>query len=97
MGFIKVTPEELRNQAAQVTQGATEVQEILTRLLGQIHDLAGRWEGAGSSSFQQQYDEWQQGANMTKQGMEGIGSFLNTAAQQYEDTDRAVAGANPGA
>lgn len=97
MGFIKVTPEELRSQSSQVTQGATEVQEILSRLLGQVQDLAGRWEGAGSSAFQQLYDEWQQGANMTKQGMDGIAKFLNDAAQQYEDTDRAVAGASPGA
>jgi WXG100 family type VII secretion target len=97
MGFIKVTPEELRSQATQVNQGATEVQEILARLLGQVHDLASRWEGAGSAAFQQLYDEWQQGANMTKQGMEGIANFLNAAAQQYEDTDAAVASAGQGA
>lgn len=92
MGFIKVTPEELRNQANEVSRGAAEVQEILNRLLGQVHDLASRWQGAGAGKFQQTYDEWQQGANMTKHGMDGIVQFLNGAAQQYEDTDRAVAG-----
>ena len=93
MGFIKVTPEQLRHQAGQITSGAGEVQDLLNRLLGQVHDLASSWEGAGGSKFQQLYDEWQQGAAMTKQGMEGIASFLNAAAQQYEDTDSAIAGA----
>jgi 6 kDa early secretory antigenic target len=93
MGFIKVTPEELRDQSSQVTQGAGEVQDLLQKLLGQIHDLASRWEGAGSSSFQQLYDEWAKGADMTKQGMDGIAKFLNDAAQQYEDTDKAIAAA----
>ena len=93
MGFIKVTPEELRTQSSAVTSGAGEVQEILQRLLGQVRDLAGKWEGAGSASFQQMYDEWANGAEMTRQGMEGIAKFLNDAAQQYEDTDQAIASA----
>src|SRR4051812_10679387 len=90
MSFIKVTPEELRTQADQVTRGATEVQDILSRLLGQVRDLAGRWEGAGSSSFQALFDEWNRGADMTKQGMEGMAQFLTGAAQQYEETDQAI-------
>jgi len=93
MGFIKVTPEELRDQATQVASGATQVQEVLQKLLGQVHDLATRWEGAGSASFQQLYDEWSRGAEMTRQGMDGITQFLNSAAQQYEDTDAAIAAA----
>lgn len=93
MGFIKVTPDELRTQASQVSQGAAEVQALLSKLLGQVQDLAGRWEGAGSTSFQQLYDEWSKGADMTKQGMDGISKFLNDAAQQYEDVDTAVAAA----
>ena len=93
VGFIKVTPDELRTQASQVSQGASEVEGLLQKLLGQVQDLAGRWEGAGSSSFQQLYEEWSKGAQMTKQGMDGISKFLNDAAQQYEDTDTAVASA----
>lgn len=93
MGFIKVTPEELRSQAAQITDGANQVQELLQRLLGQVHDLATRWEGAGSASFQRLYDEWARGAQMTREGMNGISTFLTSAAQQYEDTDRAIASA----
>jgi WXG100 family type VII secretion target len=93
MSFIKVTPEELRTQADSVARGASEVQDVLQRLLGQVRDLAGRWEGAGSSSFQQLFDEWNRGAEMTRQGMEGIAKFLAQAAQQYEDTDRAISSA----
>ena len=93
MGFIKVTPEELRSQSTAVTTGHNEVNEVLQRLLGQVRDLASKWEGAGSSSFQQMYDEWQKGAEMTRQGMEGIAKFLNDAAQSYEDTDKAIASA----
>ncbi|WP_088285211.1 WXG100 family type VII secretion target [Kineosporia sp. A_224] len=84
---IAVTPTELRDQATQVSNGAADVSELLGRLLGQVRDLAARWEGSGSEAFQQLFEEWRQGADMTRQGMEGIAAFLNNAATAFEDVD----------
>ena len=93
MGYIAVTPEELHSQSAQVAAGAEEVNQLVTRLMNQIQELAGNWQGAGSSAFQQLFDEWRQGAQMTKAGMDGIAQFLNNAAQAYEDTDTRISSA----
>lgn len=96
MGYIAVTPEELHTQSAQVAAGAEQINELVTRLMAEVQDLAGRWQGAGSAAFQQLFDEWRQGAQMTKQGMDGIAQFLNSAAQAYADTDAQIQSAAQG-
>jgi len=90
MAFIKVTPEELESQASQIANGAAQVDQLLTQLLNQVSDLAGRWEGAGSAAFQGTFDTWHKGAAMTKEGMDGMTRFLNSAATSYRDTDTAI-------
>jgi WXG100 family type VII secretion target len=93
MTAIRVTPTELREEADRVASGARQTEELLNSLLASVRELAGRWEGGGSNSFQALYDEWNRGAAMTKEGMDGIATFLRAAAQQYEDADRGVANA----
>jgi WXG100 family type VII secretion target len=56
----------------------------------QVQDLSGRWQGSGSAAFQQLFQEWQSGASMTQQGMEGIAKFLSQAAEAYAQTDSNV-------
>ncbi|WP_375474380.1 WXG100 family type VII secretion target [uncultured Jatrophihabitans sp.] len=91
MSYIRVTPEELDENSTAVSNGANQVNEILTQLLGQINDLASRWQGSGATAFQQLYDEWNRGAQMTHEGMQGIATFLSQAARTYEDADGTIA------
>lgn len=93
MGAIRVTPEELESQAREIRSGSEQVQSLIARLMSQVNDLASRWEGAGSSAFQSVFTEWQQGASMTKEGMEGLDRFLTQAANAYRDTDTAIGSA----
>ena len=93
MAVIRVTPEELESQAQQLLSGSQEVQAIVSKLMGQVNDLAGRWEGSGSGAFQQLFQEWTKGAQMTKEGMEGLHKFLGQAANAYRDTDNAIGSA----
>jgi early secretory antigenic target protein ESAT-6 len=90
VGLIKVTSEELQQQGARTTTAATNVQDTLSVLRGQINDLSSRWEGAASTSFQALYDEWQQGAAHVQQSLEGIAKFLNQAATTYEQAEQQI-------
>lgn len=95
MARIGVQSEELRQQAGAVKTGAAEVNEILSRLTGQIQALASTWEGAASAAFQTRWQEWQTGAAQVQQAMDGMGVFLDQAALTYEETEeslRAAAG-----
>lgn len=95
MARIGVQSEDLRQQASAVKAGAAEVNDILGRLTGQIQTLASTWEGAASAAFQTRWQEWQAGAAQVQQAMDGMGIFLDQAAQTYEETEeslRAAAG-----
>jgi WXG100 family type VII secretion target len=84
---LTVDSSDLRAQSGQVRAGASDVSETLTRLTGQIADLAGRWEGSASQAFQARWQEWQTGAQAVQQAMENMGVFLEQAAQAYEETE----------
>jgi WXG100 family type VII secretion target len=93
MNKLTVDSSDLRAQAGQVKSGSSEVSEILSRLTAQITELAGRWEGSASQAFQSRWQEWQTGAQSVQQAMEGMGLFLDSAAQAYEDTEASLSNA----
>jgi WXG100 family type VII secretion target len=90
MSLIKVTSEELHTQSTQVGSGASQIEDTVTRLSGQVNDLAGRWEGAASSSFQAMYQQWQTGARQCNEAMKGIATFLSQAATTYEQAEEQI-------
>lgn len=90
MAIIDVESAELRQQAHSVKSGAAEVNDLVSRLTGQVQDLAGRWRGSASESFQTLWDEWKTSASQLREAMDGIGGFLDNAAQTYEDAENAI-------
>ncbi len=87
MARIGVQSEDLHNQSQRVAQGSAEVTELLTRLTGEIANLAGTWQGAASDAFQSRWTEWQAGASQVQQAMENMGQFLQQAGASYEATE----------
>jgi WXG100 family type VII secretion target len=90
MAIIDVESAELRQQAQSVKNGAAEVNELVTRLTGQVQDLAGRWRGSASEGFQGLWDEWQRSATQLREAMQGIGDFLQQAAETYEQAEDSI-------
>lgn len=87
MATIGVQSEELHAQHGRVINGASEVEAILSRLTGEIANLAGSWQGSASQAFQSRWQEWQTGATQVQQAMQNMGQFLQQAAQSYETTE----------
>jgi WXG100 family type VII secretion target len=90
MAAIDVESTELRQQAQSVRSGASEVNDIVGRLTGQVQELSGRWRGSASESFQGLWDEWQRGAQQLREAMQGIGDFLERAAETYEQAEDSI-------
>lgn len=93
---IVVTSEGLRSQSARVTNGATQVDDTVRILTSEISALAGEWQGAASSSFQDMYQQWQSGAAQCIEAMRSIAVFLDQAATTYETAEEQIRAAAAG-
>lgn len=87
MAKIGVQSEDLRQLSTTVRTGSGEVNDLLSRMTGQLQQLASTWEGAASEAFQTRWQDWQTGATQVQQAMEAMGVFLEQAAQSYETTE----------
>jgi WXG100 family type VII secretion target len=90
MSLIDVDSVELRQQSQAVQKGAETVDETVQHLTNQVRDLANRWKGAASESFQTLWDEWQSSATQLHEAMQGIGDFLRNAAETYEGAEDSI-------
>jgi len=90
MGMLKVTSEELVSLSQSLKTGSDQVQAQLDAMRRQVEPVAATWEGAASSSFQQLWQEWQNGANQVKEALMGISTLLNHAASTYQSAETAI-------
>lgn len=93
MGYLQVTAEDLESLSRDVATGSTSIQDELARLQSRVQTLVdGGWQGAASDRFHALWDEWNRSAAGLKDALDGIGSLLNQAGQQYADTEQRIAG-----
>ena len=90
MQKLTVQSEDLSHQSTEVHQGAEHVNDILTRLGGQISQLAGNWAGGASDAFHHRWEEWQNGARDIQRAMDDMAQFLKNAADAYEQTEEQI-------
>ncbi|MFC6508262.1 WXG100 family type VII secretion target [Promicromonospora citrea] len=93
MANMNVTYEELRGTAGQLRNGQTAIMDQLTNLSTQVNNLvaSGFVTDQASGKFQQSYEEFTTGAKQAIEGIEGMASFLEQAAQTLQDTDQQLA------
>jgi WXG100 family type VII secretion target len=87
---IAVNSEVLRRQSSSVTVAAGDIGHDIQSITGQVQNLTADWRGASSDAFQNMWHEWQQGAHQLLTAMEGIGHYLEQAAQTFEDAEQSV-------
>lgn len=90
MANVAVTYEEMRNAGKQLQAGKTDIETRLSQLKSQVDQLVagGYVTDASSKQFQTSYDEFDKGARQTIEGLEGMNSYLNSAADAFEQTDQ---------
>lgn len=93
MANMNVTYEELRSQANQLRLGQQTITETLTTLQTQVNNLvtSGFQTDAASGAFQSSYEQFTAGATQAIEGLEGMASFLEQAAQTLQDVDSQLA------
>lgn len=89
---VRVTPEDLRNVAANLASGSDSIFEQLSQMKNQVDGLVdGNWEGAASQSFRDLYDKWNKSATDLREALTGISEMLRDTGDVYETTDQELA------
>lgn len=88
---ISVTPEQLRGESRNVVSKATEARSEFQALRGRLQGLSSMFTGAAQDRFQERYTEWDGHAKGLVDALEGLGKFLETAANTLEETDQQLA------
>ncbi|WP_129788413.1 WXG100 family type VII secretion target [Promicromonospora panici] len=93
MADLNVTYDEMRSQANQLRTGQQTIMDTLTDLSNQVNNLvaSGFVTQQASGAFQGSYEQFTVGAKQAIEGIEGMASFLESAAQAMQDTDQSLA------
>lgn len=90
MANVNVTYEEMRAAGKQLQAGKADIESRLSQMKSQVDQLVagGYVTDVSSKQFQASYEEFNQGATKTIQGLEGMSQYLNTAADTFQQTDQ---------
>jgi WXG100 family type VII secretion target len=92
MSEIMLKADEARDQAAGVRRASEDAAQSIEQLRSRLSSLEDSFRGQTSQRFQQKYDEWEKGAKQMLDGLDGLGDFLNKAADTIEQADAEIAG-----
>ena len=91
MARIKLTPEELRASAQRYTDGAENVNQVLSSLTNEQAIISENWEGAAFQSFEEQFNELSPKIKEFAQLLQDINAQLVKVADIVEQTDQDIA------
>jgi WXG100 family type VII secretion target len=90
MANVNVTYEEMRAAGNKLQAGKNDIQSRLDQLKSQVDQLVGGGyvTDVSSKQFQQSYDEFTRGARQTIEGLDGMNTYLQRAADAFQQTDQ---------
>ena len=93
MANVNVTYQDMNAAGDKLVQGRQEIETQLTQLKRLVDELvsAGYVTDASSKQFQASYEEFNTGVTKTIEGLNGMGQYLKTAAQTFQDADTQLA------
>lgn len=93
MANISVSYEELNSSAARLNSGRDDINTKLAELQSLITGLvsSGFVTDKSSGAFQASYEEFNRGAKVMINGLEGLGTYLRNAASTLSEVDAALA------
>lgn len=97
-GGLNVTYQELEAAAQKLGAGKVEIEGQLGQLRSMIENLVqnGFVTDSASKQFDASYGEFNEGVKRVLMGLDGMGNYLNKAAQTFRDTDDQLAKALQG-
>ncbi|MCF3123814.1 MULTISPECIES: WXG100 family type VII secretion target [unclassified Streptomyces] len=86
---LDVTYQDMRDAAKHVVKEKDKLNEKLDGLKKYIKNLVetGFVTKSASKAFDENFDEFVEGAKKTLEGLDGMGDYLTNAADKYEQID----------
>jgi WXG100 family type VII secretion target len=93
MPNLNVTYAEMQSAASQLKAGEQQMEGDLARLKQLIDNLvaSGYVTDSSSKHFEASYAEFNVGATKMIQGLTGMGQYLDSAANAFQETDTQLA------
>jgi WXG100 family type VII secretion target len=93
MPNVNVTYEEMRDAARRLTSGKQEITQKLSELQKLVNSLVngGYVTDQSSKQFETSYNEFNTGATKMMEGLEGMGKYLTSAADAFQQADEQLA------
>ncbi len=92
MSEILLRADDARGLGTKVTTAANNAQSDFRTLRSELGALADSFRGKSADAFDAKYTEWETSATALIDALDGLGMFLNGAADTIEDTDGQIAG-----
>ena len=89
---IKLRADEARSHAQDVRDTKSDAFDMITNLRTLLDTLIDSFEGRTQEAFIAKLDEVKTGLDALLDGLDGLGSFLKTAADTIEQVDSDLAG-----
>ena len=93
MANIRISPDEVRQLAADYGTQGGNVEEIIGKMDGLKNQLMGVWEGDSAQAFAAKYEELRPSFVKMRELIEEINQALTKSANLQEQTDAQIAGA----
>jgi len=91
-GEILLRAEDARSAANDVTNAASDVKDQFNSLKSKLAPLADSFRGKTADKWDEKYTEWDTSGHDLMDALDGLGKFLNAAADAIEQTDSDLAG-----
>jgi len=93
MGNVNVTYDQMADAASRLRSGKEEIVEKIGEMKKLVDGLvnAGYVTDSSSKAFEASYNEFNDGASKTIEGLKGMGDYLDTAAQTFREADEQLA------
>jgi WXG100 family type VII secretion target len=89
-GDVDVTYQDMRDASRKLKSDKKEIDKTLKALKKYVENLVrdGYVTQKSSKDFEESFNEFEKGASQTIEGLEGMGDFLSSAADGFEDLDK---------
>lgn len=81
----------MERTAARFEQVNESLQDMLTRLMGELEVLRAHWQGAGGRTFTQVTQVWRDDQEALARALLATAGAIRTAGRRYQTADRAAA------
>uniref|UniRef100_UPI0039BF075E WXG100 family type VII secretion target n=1 Tax=Lentzea alba TaxID=2714351 RepID=UPI0039BF075E len=79
---------EIAAAAAEISSGASQVDQQLSDLKDQVTKTLAQWEGSNSGAYQQAQEKWAQAAADLQSVMAAIGTAVQQAGEAYQAAEK---------